>query len=74
MSDVMQAIISANRVKNNSVVVGALPTGRYNSIQQGINQQVPYSGEVMTVPSGSYTVPNNGYLTTRFDDPTYYTA
>lgn len=74
MSDVMQAIISQNIVRNGAVVAGALPTGRYNTIQQGINQQVPYSGEVMTVGSGYYTVPNNGYLATRFDDPTYYTA
>lgn len=69
MSDVMQAIISANKVRNGSVVTGALPTGKYNTIQQGINQQVPFSGEVMVVGSGYYTVPDNGPLGNKFNDP-----
>lgn len=67
--DVIVPIISANKVHNNCVVAGALPTGNYSHIRQGINQQIPYSGEVMVVPSGFYTVPDDGPLANRFRDP-----
>lgn len=65
----MIAIIANSGVINNGVSMGALPTGRHNSIRQGINQQIPYSGEVMTVPSGAYTVPDDGILANKFRDP-----
>jgi hypothetical protein len=74
MTDVLTVINSNASVRNGSVVTGVTNVGRYNTIQQGINQQVPYSGAVMTVPSGYFTITDNGYLDTRFDDPTYYTA
>lgn len=61
--------IKAGKVNNGATVMGALPGGQYNRIQQGIPTQVAYSGEVMTVPSGAYTVPDDGIIGTRFHDP-----
>ena len=67
--DVLIPIKSGTAVHNNCVVAGSLPTGAYNHIRQGINQQIPYSGEVMVVPSGLYTVPDDGPLANKFRDP-----
>jgi hypothetical protein len=66
MTDVMTYIRSGYPIINNGVIVGVtvLGYGSQSSGTQGHNDVTPISGV------GSVTT--NGYLDTRFDDPTYY--
>lgn len=64
MTDVARKIVTANGTKNNRVIVSTNPVGRYSAKEYGVNAAIPMSGV-----NGQTT---NGYLDTRFDDPSYY--
>jgi hypothetical protein len=64
--DVIIQIKSGSGVLNTGVTTGVLPGGQHNSRVQGINQQVPYSGEVRL---DGTTITDDGLYAQKYKDP-----
>tara|TARA_Y100001973_G_C5130454_1_gene297463 strand:- start:574 stop:774 length:201 start_codon:yes stop_codon:yes gene_type:complete len=62
MADVIKPVIPANAVKNGAAITLSLNTGEYERVDSQITD--------LQIASGT----TNQRLSTRFDDPRYYTG